>query len=185
MMNWKEFFKPNLKKFILPVVLIVFLIVALLITLNYMSYFGDNGCFIDKGQKELQVLRDKNDSAGFAKKVNELMDEARSRQANVSAWRTSFVFYANTYIGKIDPYYPVPCLINSGKLCASYISAEQNQCLKDMINDSEGFGKLYGTNESLDYREMNYVVLAVNLAGIFVVGYLISCLIFFPFFRKH
>jgi hypothetical protein len=54
-----------------------------------------------------------------------------------------------------------------------------------MINDSEGFGKLYGTNESLDYREMNYVVLAVNLAGIFVVGYLISCLIFFPFFRKH
>ncbi|MBI2629270.1 hypothetical protein HYW74_04250 [Candidatus Pacearchaeota archaeon] len=174
-----SFFSYSKSRFILPVVIILILLSIFIATKNLDNALGSYSCkFLDLSKQFNEARNTSNNES-----LNRIMTETRNLQQEMSSKVSSnkklyaYAIAGNIYLAKIDPIYPVDCAFVPGsKFCSFYISEENYQCSKTVIEE-----QAKALNRPLpnlpEYKSMDYIMLLINLAIFFVIGYLISFLV--------
>lgn len=169
-MRFKEFISPSWKKFILPIIILVLSIGIFFISLNLVSEIGDQVCKIIDFQEEIQEIRKIGDEELLNQKINEFVDK---RYKEYFQFKIGFIFISNKILVGIDPLYPAPCSLGVGNFCNYYSSQKHYDCINILVKDMP----IVGTNTK-GYNSINYLWLILNWVLLFIIWYLISCIIF-------
>jgi ABC-type sugar transport system permease subunit len=148
-----SFLKPTFAKFIIPILLLVFLAFVYIETRNVgLNFWSCEFLSEDKGQEEI-------------------LEE--------NYFKLFFSMYSNLILSEINPLYPVDCMVHSSDFCGYYFSEENYLCIKNSIlskEGSSGFGSLLNSG-IMKYKKPSMLLLLLNAFLFFIAGYLISCTI--------
>lgn len=176
-MNWKEFLRPEWKKFILPIILIAIFIFVI----NYLFFLGSTFdkyiCQLTSLVNNLQTLRENNQTLAYNQTLDEARSLVKSLQNDVTSrgGNTKLFLDSVKTIKTIDPFVPVPCEIMPSHLCQYYLNKESYDCIIN-ANVSSPF-IILGTPNIPEYNKVSFITIGLNILFLFVEGYLISCLI--------
>ncbi|MBI4163824.1 MAG: hypothetical protein HY512_03100 [Candidatus Aenigmarchaeota archaeon] len=186
----KHFFKPTWKKFIIPLVLILLLLVL-------VSNFNAIGTFLDKYSCESEALYSEYDQY---KKTNnteglnqtEVQIKELGQRMVRDAPQGGIVPIISLYtVGVIDPLVPFPCLMIEGEspFCQFYVNETTHACMVKSIENTklEDFNNtaLRDIKFSIrPYINPSATILIVNIIVLIIEGYLISVLIQFIYTKQ-
>jgi hypothetical protein len=183
----KDFIRPEIKKLVLPAVLVIsfFLMIYL---------FGMMGSMAD--QQAEAVCANVDDLEGIAEYINtdvlESLGITNASMQDIKSMIISQVGETNPEIvtalelmdntvksfRTIDPYLPVPCMLYQEGACRYYLSSETFNCLSEfytLLQPSLGLPDLE------EYRQISAADYAVNVSLLFLEGYVSACLMVFVF----
>ena len=172
-------FKPTWQRLILPALIIIILLSIFVATKSLDTNLGDYSCkFLDLS-RQFNEARNKTDNES----LNRIMAETRNLQQEMADKVQSnnklyaYTIKGNIFLAKIDPIYPVDCAFVPGnEFCSFYIPKENYDCSKSVIEEqAKALGRPIPAVP--EYKSMDYIMLAINLAIFFILGYLISFLI--------
>ncbi|MFH1501121.1 MAG: hypothetical protein ABIE22_04225 [archaeon] len=178
-MRLKDFLRPSVGKLILPVIIIVFLLVLFFMSKSVIPFLGEVSCMMVDFNEQSILLGGQNNTGLLDQKALEFSETIEERRSEIGEIKLAFVLFSNQIIGRVDPLYPVPCSILSSGFCGFYISQEGYNCLLTLFSDVKSMDSLFSLGEIKDYRSVSYLALVMNLLLIFIIFYLISCLVAF------
>ena len=171
--------KPTWKVLVLPVVIVLILLSVFITTKSMDKNLGDYSCkFLNLSQQFNTAKETQNNES-----LNRIMSDTKTLQqemANKISSNKKLYAYAiagNVFLAKIDPIYPVDCAFVPGsKFCSFYISEENYQCSRTVIEEQ---AKVLNrpVPKLPEYESMDYIMIIINFAIFFIIGYLISFLI--------
>jgi len=85
----------------------------------------------------------------------------------------------------IDPFVPIPCEYSPSNFCRFYMSQDSYLCNKGIFEYPLPFIDSIFTLEMKDYKTPSFWLILLNFIYLIVLGYLVSCAIFFFFRRKE
>lgn len=178
----KEFLKPEISKFIVPIIL--------LLAFTFFVYSFDNilkkietlPCESLTLMKELDAARKNNDTEKITEvgqKETKLMEKY-----NLENFKLPFsqgnIFYK--LITKIDLMFPLPCEILPEKNCKNYNNKESFECTIESRKYNP-FSEIDIIEVQNNYNPLTIFDIIINIFVLFFEGYLLSCLIIW-FYRK-
>lgn len=181
-MRVKEFLKPEWKKFVLPVVFIVFFLIIVGSFYYIGSVLDKYGCQTASLITEASEYGSENELK-FNQTFEELGLISQNMQTDLEAVETLFPILNFFLI--IDPIFPVPCTFMAGfmhvtGLCEYYISEETYNCFGTVNPD---FSSFFEGPKIKEYQPASLTAFGLNILLLFVEGYLISAVVLF-IYRK-
>ncbi|MBT3720674.1 hypothetical protein HN789_02195 [archaeon] len=179
----KEFLKPNWKKFLLP----IFLIVCFFVLVKYYFYYAiivDEHTptlinFID----EIEEYRKLNDSRSMNKTGKNIENYVTQNKIKEKFSKLQDIEFLAVFLPMINPFMPQPCEFRFSTFCKYYID-------ETTYNLIESRGSFAGASlfdyEKKEYVQISYFDIFFNTIILFAEGYLFSCLVIhiLHFFKK-
>ncbi len=171
--------KPTWQRLVLSLLIVLVLLSIFITTKSMDKSLGDYSCrFLDLS-RQFNEARNKTDNES----LNRIMSETKTIQQEMADKVQSnrkiynYAIKGNLFLAKIDPIYPVDCaFVPLNKFCSFYISEENYGCSKSVIEEQARALKRE-IPELPAYKPVNYIILIINLAIFFIIGYLISFLV--------
>ncbi len=184
-MDWKDFLKPNSKKFILPVILLLLSIYVVASSFSIVAVFDKHTCETSDLSKQY-ISAEKENKTDIVKALNDTAQktskkiEDELKTVNMIGVRESAIL-----VSTLDPAFPLPCELAPSPLCIIYSSKKSYDCLADLANFTKENMENKTISDSIKIREYSEptIPIVVNFAFVFIEGYAISCLIFY--FKKN
>ena len=172
-MDIKKFLKPELKKFVLPGLLII----IFLMEIYTFQSIGNAGNGIWCNYLELVNL---NNISEKPSNYNQTLLELNRSFDMYNEKRASSPIYLFNFITLINPTNPVPCegdfiIYIYGYYCENYISKESFSCLKEFIIFQNPSANVSGGMDKMIYKQFSLIAVAANMIILFLEGYLASC----------
>lgn len=177
-----EFLKPDWKKFILPIVLII-------IYFFLIGYFSRIGDVMDAYTCERISIREKIiDAVQNNESAEAYMEESRIQ---MEKWRlASENLDVDNIIGLynlmkfIDPFIPSPCEFTASNYCVHYSSQETFDCITNFVKVTDEPSGLIAIPINIEeYRRGSFFTHIPNFLILIMEGYLISALVIL-FYKK-
>ncbi|MFA5993106.1 MAG: hypothetical protein WC796_05360 [Candidatus Pacearchaeota archaeon] len=180
----KAFFRPTKAKFILPIILVVLTILLFLATKDLNSKVGDYSCKILEIKDTIRGYETQGNiiSLNDAKFRSDEMTNELLRDLENNKLQFAVVNIYNQYVNQFNPIYPADCSFSGLRpLCGSYSSQEDYDCAKRLFADSDV--KILGIfkTEMPEYKKPSSIILILSLIYLFIISYLISCVIAFVY----
>jgi hypothetical protein len=177
----KDAFRPEWKKLVIPIILLV--IYAILV--NHFYQFGSLEdkyvCQLASLNEDYVVYRLSNQTSvlGYnntVEKLGNLRSEIGDEISRISVPNVLFLI-----VETVDPLIPAPCESanqTGAYVCKYYSSKETQDCLADIAVFMNG-GNATGVEQSSRpaYEKVSYFDVGFNSILIFLEGYIISCLL--------
>jgi len=191
-MKASEFFRFEKKKLILPIIL-----VALLILFSASAYSAFDTvtklfCQILDYQARWNEALKKNDTELI--EMTKIEIERQMKEINPERYPsiiTYSMFLPLEHLSYIDPFFPVSCFeVPSGLFCQDFLRPEFYECAREYEKSAEN-AESFSNDLTLDFiinikRENSiitapfsffYWVLVLNILIMFVIGYILSCVL--------
>jgi hypothetical protein len=176
--DWMEFLKFDWRKLILPAVFIALFVLTLNVFFSYGHLMDNFVCRFSTLVNKLSSDLSRNDTTS----ANQTIDSLRSLTGEISPTlnnlNSGINLFAPLIVEKLNPLSPTPCEFarnfNSEYFCANYVSIQTFACEKNL---SQPFLLSIVQYNPVEYRQVSYLVIGLNLLFLFIEGYLISCLI--------
>ncbi len=177
-MDAKEFLKPDWKKFILPVILLIIYIFLV----NYYSQIGNvldefvcDQMTLATKSHEVAASNDTEAKEEFMKEAGELSDKIKESTERLDI---DNILPTHNFMKSINPFMPVPCEFDSTKFCMHYSSQESYDCVKSYIDSRpESEPVLVALSVQKKYKKLSLITHILNVIFLFTEGYLVSVLI--------
>lgn len=184
-MSIKEFIKPEWKKFILPIVFIIFFLILINTFYFWGSVVDKYGCELISLEEEYIINIKQNNTLTINQSINKI-------ESLPSAYQIYPIFI---FLQTIDPIIPVPCgfFIRGNIICEYYITEDTYSCIKNKgLEIEKTLGSLGSLifklsfpmfNVTSEYKKASIITQTLNILLLFIEGYLISSVILFAYRR--
>jgi hypothetical protein len=187
-MKWKEFLRLDWKKFILPVIFII--LFAIVINSFYLlgSVLDKYTCESVSLAKELQNYREQNDTLAIGQFIskNEPFFQNMQNEYEHLAKAIGTMQPIINFVKIMDPVIPMPCEGTEGYYCEFYSGKDTYNCFQNVVSgdwlNENVFGSLFHT-EIKEYKKASFVTFGLNTLLLFIEGYLVSCFIFWIYYK--
>lgn len=183
-MGMKEFLKPEWKKFILPIALIVLFLVMIVSFHLYSSVMNKYFCGTISLFQELEATMKQNDSLAYERAFNKTVASPFFTEGQNYDELVRGAAYISIFIRTIDPFMSLPCeykydyynfLVND--FCEYYINKETYNCCASLPESSN----ISCFDTAKPYKGVSLVTQGLNVLLLFLEGYLISCVALFAY----
>ena len=175
-MDWKFLLKPEWRKFVLPIILVVMLLYVSFSSASIVTVFDKYTCEISDLSKQY-IAADKQNNTEVKDSINQSSEGIRKKisedvnKINALAVR-EFAFFLST----INPLTPLPCELTLSPLCTPYMNKKSYDCLADLANFTKQNIENRTIAENIKIREYSEPTAPIiyNSIIVFVEGYIIS-----------
>lgn len=173
----KEFFKPELKKFIIPLIFFVIFVLLLNTFYSFGKFTDEITCEMSQNVIKVEEYRRNNDTESLQKM--EAVFEGYNKNTDFNSIREtiqiSYPFIK--FLSIMDPFLPVPCELIADKNCRYYSSRQSYDCLTRMQEET-GLNSIISV-ESKQYTKISVLNIIINSIILIIVGYIISSIMLF------
>jgi len=169
-----DFLKPEVKKFILPIILII----LFLVVINALRISGSIG---DKYDCQIVALIQKN-VVNMQQNNTDVIDQVNSEMKLLSQNKQKEIKplqYSNSisaFVKIIDPIIPFPCEdLGKSNICSFYINKDTYDCLKNI----DFSGNIFSQPKMSVYKPLPLWIILLNVLLLFIEGYLVSSIVIF------
>jgi hypothetical protein len=176
----KKFFDFELKKFILPLILVVLFGILLVNFFDLGSNLDSYTCQVPALIKEFYANYHNNDSVAFNQSYAQIEIMGKEFENDMNDFQK--IIPLTSFFKAIDPFVPVPCEYSAqSNFCRFYVNQESYVCSKE--GSSYLFPSVYSINESevKQYNPISVWLILLNLIDLIVVGYLFSCIVIYGY----
>ncbi len=198
--NFKEFIKPTPSKLFFPVLFLILILVSFFINSSFLPEAGEQYCQQIKLGEEIDALKVQiKDTSSInnidPKEVVNLLETQETLNQNKIQKNSEFknnllpiltgnIYFYPTLIYKLNPFFPIPCELNSFEeeftsfRCSYYINKEDFNCIKEEAEkeqeDNWGSMTSYFQNAP-NYQRINLLDFIFNSLILIIIIYLIIC----------
>jgi len=180
-MKFKEFIRPEWKKFVIPAVMILFFLNTIFSFYQSEGVLDKYGCRITSSIQTLNLARAQNNTELF----NSTRIIARELQYNLtSEGNTSLIRFedslwpAERLFILINPLTPFPCEFVFTSHCRHYTTEETYNCFSSL--NLTGLYSAFST-EIKPYTPLDFWIILVSAIILLVEGYVFSAIILWAF----
>ncbi len=177
-MGIKEFLKPEWKKFVLSIILIMSYLVLLS---NFYSYGAAIDTFIQEQEsfsQELKSAQEQNNTL-LIEQLNKRGLELR-KSINPAMLNLEKIEFIYVFIEKIDPFLNVPCELVRKSSCEHYGNKKTYDSSVALMSITSDFN-IFEKPDIIEYRKASVFTALFNVVILFIEGYLLSSIILFIF----
>lgn len=178
-----SFFEFEWKKIILSLILILLFGYQTYVYISIGNVMNEYTCENSKYIQDIIQYRNQNNSEMIKKVSEDFKPTADKFQEDLKKpLGSENLFYITS---TIYPIFPVPCEIITENFCRYYMNKESFNCMNDMKSGlKSSFSSLFELEE-VTYKPVSIWLLAIHFFILFVIGYLISCIILWIFKNRN
>ena len=175
----RDFLKPEWKKFILPIILIILFFVVINAFYTSGSVMDKYGCEAVSLIQEQQANIKQNNTLAINQTVSRMRFLSQNIQNDMRQIQNIEPIF--NFVKTIDPFIPVPCEAMQGNVCEFYINKDTYNCFINLKSEKTTGINILAEPEINEYRVVSLPYLGLNVLLVFIEGYLISLIILFVY----
>jgi len=171
----KSFIGFEWKKMILPFFLIIFFSYQIFIFYSISTIMENHLCDSMESLRNVKNLQEQNNTQELDQAVFEWTSGSEEFKKDMK----KFIENKNIFriSQSINPFFPIPCELGAGNYCRYYIDKKSFDCI---YNSNFKLSSLFEISKP-EYRKISIFLLIFHMLAIFIIGYLISAIMFFIF----
>ncbi len=172
----KKVFKPSFGKLIVPILVIVFILLTSIANFKLLPEIGSKSCQLEEDRINLDNIMT-GSQVDIKPEITSLNNKLFNLQGNIVS-KFNLIYFSNypivkSKVYKLNPFFPISCELSPEHNCRYFIEKEDYDCVKDKA------GVVIYSQQ--DYNKMKILPLLIHTIFLFVMLYLVVCLLLFGY----